>query len=84
MYTVMLFTFLSFPLSSFAASEDYNAITTELTFDGSNSRRCVEFTAFEDDVVDPNETFTVTLTGGNDVNLTPDTAIVTITDDVGK
>ena len=75
---------LSLSLSPFAAPVDYNAISVELTFDESNSRRCVAFIAFEDDVVDPDETFTVTLTSGDDVNLTPDTAIVTIVDDVRK
>lgn len=67
-----------------AAPEDYNAVTTTLTFDATNSRRCVEFTGFEDDVVDPNENFTVTLTGGNDVELEPDMTTVLIVDEVGK
>lgn len=68
----------------FTAPEDYNAVTETLTFDQDNSRNCVEFTGFEDDVVDPNENFTVILTGGDDVTLIPDTAIVIILDQIRK
>ena len=68
----------------YAAPGDYNQITTTLIFDEDNSRRCVEFTGMEDDVVDPNENFTVILTGGDDVILVPDTTVVVIVDQIRK
>ena len=66
------------------APEDYNAVTTTLTFDPDTSRNCVDFTGFEDGIVEPDENFTVSLTSGDDVVLTPDTAVVTIVEGVGK
>ena len=48
------------------------------------TRRCVDFTGFEDGIVEPNENFTVTLTSGDEVDLTPDVAVVTIVEGVGK
>ena len=55
-----------------------------LIFDEDNSKRCVEFTGMEDDVDDPNENFTVILTGGESVILLPDTAVVVIVDQIRK
>ena len=72
---------LFIPLS---APGDYNTVTTTLTFDEQTSRNCVNFTGFEDNVVEPNENFTVILTNGDDVILIPDIAIVTIEEGEGK
>ena len=71
-------------LPHYAAPGDYNSVMTTLTFDENTERNCVDFTGFEDDVVDPNENFTVVLTGGDDVILMPDTAVVTIVDQIRK
>jgi hypothetical protein len=49
------------------------------------TRQCVEFTGKEDGIVESNENFTVTLTsGGDEVELNPDVAVVTIVEGVGK
>ena len=55
-----------------------------MTFDEDTNRNCVTFTGAEDNVVDPNENFTVILTSTDDVNLRPDTAVVTIVDQICK
>ena len=47
------------------------------------TRQCVNFTGFEDNIVEPNENFTVTLTSDDEVDLTPDVAVVTIVEGVG-
>ena len=59
-------------------------MSTVFTFDEDTNRNCVTFTGAEDDVVDPNENFTVVLTSADDVKLTPDTAVVTIVDQICK
>ena len=48
------------------------------------TRQCVDFTGVEDGIVEPNENFTVTLTSDDEVDLTPDVAVVTIVEGVGK
>jgi hypothetical protein len=48
------------------------------------TKQCVEFTGKEDDIVESNENFTVTLTSGDEVELNPDVAVVTIVEGVGK
>ena len=62
-----------------AAPGDYNTVTITLTFDPDTSRNCVNFTGFEDGISEPDENFTVSLTGGNDVVFNPDMAVITIT-----
>ena len=48
------------------------------------TRQCVDFTGVEDGIVEPNENFTVTLTSDDEVDLTPDVAVVTIVEGVGE
>ena len=66
------------------APGDYDSVTELLTFSPSMTRQCVEFTGKEDGIVEPNENFTVTLTSGDEVDLNPDVAVVTIVEGVGK
>ncbi len=67
------------------APGDYDSLTTTLIFNPSMTRQCVEFTGKEDGIVESNENFTVTLTsGGDEVELNPDVAVVTIVEGVGK
>ena len=55
-----------------------------LTFDGSNTRECSEVPITDDNIYEDDETFSVTLTTGDeDVTLEPDSGVVTITDDDG-
>ena len=69
---------------SLSAPGDYNAVSTVLIFDEDTSTNCVTFTGVEDNVVDPNENFTVVLTSQDDVILMPNMAVVTIVDQICK
>ena len=73
----------SFALST--AAEDYVTLTASLSYEpGSplNSRRCVNITIIDDDVVEPDQSFAVSLVTMDPVFLTPyDKAIVTIATD---
>ena len=71
--------------SSPSGGVDYTSITVTLIFDGSNTRQCNEVAITDDNIYEDDETFSVTLTTGDeDVTLEPDNGIVTITDDDGS
>ena len=64
---------------------DYVSTSVTLTFDESSTRACSDISITPDDILEDDETFSVTLTTGDgDVTLEPDTSVVTITDDDGK
>ena len=64
------------------AGTDYTAGTGSLTFNsGDSTSKTVSVTVAGDEVDEPNETFTVTLTNPSGATLGDDTAIGTITDD---
>ena len=64
---------------------DYVSTSVILTFDQSNTRACGDISITPDDIYEDDETFSVTLTTGDeDVTLEPDGGIVTITDDDGS
>ena len=73
----------SFSYIIIIAPGDYTPVATTLTFTPEMTRQCIEFTGREDDIVEPNENFTVTLTSEDDVVLTPDVAVVTIVEEFG-
>ena len=63
---------------------DYTALTTELTFDPDNSRRCVSIGLVDDSLLEPSEEFEVSLTTDEEqVTVNPDRAVVTILDTDG-
>ena len=63
---------------------DYVSTSVTLTFDQANTRACSDISITPDDIYEDDETFSVTLTTGDeDVTLEPDNGIVTITDDDG-
>lgn len=53
---------LSCPYASKIAGEDYTMVMMDLTFNSDNSRGCVEVPITDDNLLEENETFTVTLT----------------------
>ena len=71
--------------STFTADAlDYTALTTELTFDPDNSRRCVSIGLVDDSLLEPSEEFEVSLTTDEEqVTVDPDRAVVTILDTDG-
>ncbi len=60
------------------------AQTVTLTFDRDTSRDCLEFVAFEDEVIEPLEILTAKLTSEDDVILLPEEASIEIIDDGRK
>ena len=63
---------------------DYVSTSVTLTFDQSNTRACGDISITPDDIYEGDETFSVTLTTGDeDVTLEPDGGVVTITDNDG-
>ena len=67
------------------AAEDYVSLTASLTYESGsplNSRRCANITIIDDDVIEPDQSFAVSLVTVDPVFLTPfDKAIVTIATD---
>ena len=63
------------------AGTDYTAATGSLTFDAGDSSRTVSVTVTDDNVDEPNETFTVTLAVQSGATIEDGTATGTITDD---
>ena len=71
-------------LLSSPAPGDYDAITEVLIFSASVTRICRNVSSVEDDILEEDEDFTLTLTTTDgSVNLNPDEANVTIIDDDG-
>lgn len=60
------------------AQEDYNAVATTLTFATDTHKNCVNFTIYEDGIVELDENFSVILSSQDDVRLDPDVTVVTI------
>ena len=72
---------MSIVLSS-SAPGDYDAVLEVLIFSASVNRICRNVSSVEDDILEEDEDFTLTLnTTDSSVNLNPDEAIVTISDD---
>lgn len=67
-------------------TDDFNQITTTLTFSSSQSRDCVNIGIIDEDIVEFNEVFTVSLSEDNvQIRLVaPIQATVTIQDTDGK
>ena len=66
----------------FPAPGDYDAVAEVLIFSASVNRICRNVSSVDDDILEEDEDFTLTLnTTDSSVNLIPDEAIVTITDD---
>ena len=67
--------------------DDYTAISTLITFNPSRSRECVIINIVENDILESEEDFEVTLIPMDNedfVTLSPDVAIVTISDNDGE
>ena len=70
---------------SFSVPGDYFSVSQDLTFSQSSSRECVNVSIVNDDELENEEEFSLTLTTGEDrVNLDPDSSTILITDDDGK
>ena len=68
----------------FTDGEDYDAVSVELVFNATVSRSCGEIPITDDPLVEPPESFNVTIsTGDPPVILDPPTSIVTIVDNDG-
>ena len=68
-----------------SAPDDYTAVSQVLTFQPGSDRQCVEVAIVNDDELENEEQFTVTITTDEDrVTLEPDSTTVTITDDDGE
>ena len=69
-----------------AASEDYNSISHSLVFTPDNERdqQCRAVNILSDDNLEGTETFTATLSTGDDVSLVPDTETIVIIDNDGE
>ena len=69
-------------LLSSPAPGDYDVLTEILIFSASVTRICRNVSSVDDDILEEDEDFILTLnTTDSSVNLNPDEAIVTITDD---
>ena len=64
--------------------EDYDAVSVELVFNATVSRSCAEIPIADDPLVEPPETFNITITGDPPVIIDPPTSIVTIVDNDSK
>ena len=68
-----------------SAPDDYTSVSQDLTFQPGSDRQCVEVAIVNDDELENEEQFTVTITTEEDrVTLEPDSTTVTITDDDGE
>ena len=64
---------------------DYTSVAMDLTFNADNTNQTVMIPIVGDNVVEGTESFTVSLTtGDNAINLSPQTTTVTIQDDDSK
>ena len=69
----------------FSVPGDYTSVSQDLTFSQSSSRECVNVSIENDNELENEEEFSLTLTTGEDrVNLDPNTTIIRITDDDGE
>ena len=69
----------------FAAPDDYTSVSQDLTFQPGSERQCVEVPIVNDDDLENEEQFSVTITTEEDrVTLEPDSTTVIITDDDGE
>ena len=60
---------------------DFSAVLEELTFNQTTARQCVDIPIEDDNIVEEPENFTVVVSGDDpDVDFTPPTSVVTITD----
>lgn len=71
-------------LISHSANVDYDSIMETLMFDSSTSRQCEDIPITDDDILENDEQFTVTLTTSDDgVELDPERGTVVIEDSTG-
>ena len=69
----------------FTDGEDYDAVSVELVFNATVSRSCAEIPITDDPLVEPPESFNVTIiTDDPPVIIDPPTSIVTIVDNDSK
>ena len=71
----------------FSVDSDYDAVSQLLTFDASTSRDCFDTSTVEDDPLEDDETYTLTLTSPVDrpgLTLNPPQTTVTIIDEDGE
>ena len=67
------------------APDDYTSVSQDLTFQPGSERQCVEVPIVNDDDLENEEQFSVTITTEEDrVTLEPDSTTVIITDDDGE
>ena len=66
--------------------DDYTSLTAQLSFNENTDRQCVNISLTNDDILENVEEFEAILEVGNNVpvNLSPERAVVTITDDDGE
>ena len=62
---------------------DYNSITVTLTFSESTTRQCRDMAIIDDSTYEEDEMFSATLVSDDDVELDPDSGVVTISDNDG-
>ena len=68
-----------------AVNRDYEAVSQSLTFSATTSRVCFDTVTVDDDLLEDNETYRLTLTSDEPgLTLDPDMAVVTIVNDDGK
>ena len=85
LYLTRIFDIITYSLILFTAPDDYVSTSSDLTFSQSSSRECVNVSIVNDDELENEEEFRLTLTTGEDkVNLIPDSTTVRITDDDGE
>ena len=72
-------------LSDLLEMEDFSSGTFQLVFDGQNNERCADISITDDDILEEDERFRLTLTldGATNVILQPDNGEVVITNDDG-
>ena len=69
----------------FSVNSDYQSVSQDVTFQPDAKRQCVKVPIVNDDDLENEERFTLSITTVNDrVNIEPDTTTVVITDDDGE
>ena len=69
----------------FSVNSDYQSVNQDVTFQPDAKRQCVKVPIVNDDDLENEERFTLSITTVNDrVNIEPDTTTVVITDDDGE
>ena len=72
-------------LHNLSAPDDYTSVSQDLTFQPGSERQCVDVPIVNDDDLENEEQFSMTITTEEDrVTLEPDSTTVTITDDDGE